>query len=425
MGSKAGSIKKKRVVIVGGGYGGVKLARELKHSGLQVFLIDKTNYHQFQPLFYQVATAGLEAISISFPFRKMFQNYWDYHIRLAKLLEVIPEKNEIVTSTGKLNYDYLVIATGIDNNFYGNVNIEKYAYPLKSVTEALELRNKIIQNNEDAICIRDAEERKGVISLAIVGGGPTGIELAGSLSEMRAHVLPKDYPEINFRDMEIYLFDSSPRLLKGMSEISSRRAESYIKKLGVKVFFNSRIKDYDKRYLYLDDGRKFRTNTLIWAAGVIGNRIKGLKTEVYCRGNRIKVDKFSHIDGYENIFSIGDIAYMCDEQYPDGHPQLAEAAIQQAKLLAKNIQRIEKNKSLIAFRYKDVGVMATIGRNLAVADLPHLKLGGAVAWFFFMFIHLMSILVVKNRLFRFLNWAVKYFSYDKSLRLIIESRKKQ
>ena len=415
-------MKKKRVVIVGGGYGGIKLARKLRNSGFQVFLIDKTNYHQFQPLFYQVATAGLEAISISFPFRKMFQDYNDYHIRLAELKEVNPIANNIKTSIGIIDYDFLIIATGLGNNFYGNTNIEKYSFPLKSVTEALDLRNKILQNNEAAICVRDAVERKGVLSLAIVGGGPTGIELAGSLSEMRKYVLPKDYPELNYKDMEINLFDSATKLLKGMSAVSSARAEKYMKKLGVNVNFNSRIKDYDGRYLLLEDGRKFRTNTLIWAAGVTGHKIDGLNENIYWRGNRIKVDMFNRVVGYENIFAIGDIAYLCETAYPEGHPQLAEVAIQQAKLLANNLVKQEKHKKLKEFRYKDVGVMATIGRNLAVVDLPFMKLGGVFAWIFFMFFHLMSIIVVKGKLRIFYHWSTKYFTYDKSLRLIFDNK---
>ena len=416
--------KKKRVVIVGMGYGGIKLARKLKNSDFQVFLVDKTNYHQFQPLFYQVATAGLEAISISFPVRKMFQKYKDYHFRLAELKEVLTETNEIKTSIGNISYDYLVIATGTGNNFYGNKNIEKYSFPLKSVTESLDLRNKILQNNENAICVKDAELRKGILSLAIVGGGPTGIELAGSISEMRKYVLPKDYPELNYKEMEIYLFDSTARLVKGMSEASSVRAEKYMNRLGVKVFFNSRVKDYDGKTLFLEDGRQFKAHTLIWAAGVTGQMIKGLNDKIYWRGNRIKVDRCNRVPGYENIFALGDIAYMCEEKYPEGHLQLAEVAIQQAKLLAKNIKLFSEGKQMKEFKYKNVGVMATIGRNLAVADLPNYKLGGTLAWFYFMFYHLMSILVVKNKLSIFIHWAFKYFTYDKSLRLIIERRDK-
>jgi NADH dehydrogenase len=414
---------KKRVVIVGGGYGGVTLARNLRKAGLEVFLIDKTNYHQFQPLFYQVATAGLEAISISFPFRKMLQNFSNFHFRLAELLKVDAALNQIITSIGNIRFDFLVIATGTDNNFYGNQNIEKYSYPLKSVSEAIDLRNKILQNNEDAICVRDKDTRRGMLSIAIVGGGPTGIEMAGALSELRIHVLPKDYPEIDFSEMEIFLFDSSARLLKAMSPISSERTEKYLKKLGVKIMLNSRIKDYDGRILSLLSGEKFSVNTLVWAAGVTGKKIEGLNEDVFCRGNRIRTDSYNRISGYENIFAIGDISYYCDECYPDGQPQLAEVAIQQAKNLAENLRRMSNGRSLKEFRYRDVGVMAVIGRNLAVADLPRFKFGGTIAWYIFMFWHLMSILVVKNRFSTFLHWAFKYYTYDKSLRLIIDNRK--
>lgn len=417
---------KKRVVIVGGGYGGVMLARKLKHYGLQVFIIDKYNYHQFQPLFYQVATAGLEAISISYPFRRMFHGYNDYHFRLAELKGIDSNNNKIETNIGEINYDYLVIATGADNNFFGNKNFEKYSYQLKSISESIALRNKIIQNNEDAICVKDKAERKGILSIAIVGGGPTGIEMAGALSEMRKHVFPKDYPELNYNDMEIYLYDSSLRLLKGMSEISSIKATIYLNKLGVNIRLNKRILDYDGRNLHFADGSKLRTNTLIWAAGVKCNKIDGLNEKVYCYANRIRVDRFNRINGYDNIFAIGDVAYMCEDKFPEGHPQLAEVAIQQAKLLAKNLMKLKLSSgtfnemSLHKFLYKDKGVMATIGRNLAVAETPNLKFQGRLAWYFFMFVHLMSILVVKNRLFKFMHWCFKYFTYDKSLRFIIK-----
>lgn len=418
---------KKRVVIIGGGYGGVKLARKLKNSHFQVFIIDKYNYHQFQPLFYQVATAGLEAISISFPFRRMFQSYKDYHFRLAVVTKIDSANNKIDTNIGEISYDYLVIAVGGENNYFGNQNIAKYSYPLKSVSESLALRNKIIQNNEEAICVRDEKERKGILSIAIVGGGPTGIEMAGALSEMRKHVFPKDYPEVNYDEMEIYLFDASLRLLKGMSEVSSIKAALYLYKLNINIRLNKRILNYDGKNIEFADGSKLRTNTLIWAAGVKCCKIEGLKDEVFSFGNRIRVDRYNRVERYENIFAIGDVAFMCEEKFPEGHPQLAEVAIQQAKLLAKNLKKLNykagtfHEMSLHKFSYKDKGVMATIGRNLAVAETPHFKFQGRLAWYFFMFVHLMSILVVKNRLFKFMHWCFKYFTYDKSLRLIIKN----
>lgn len=416
---------RKRVVIIGGGYAGVKLARELRNTEFEVYLIDKNNYHQFQPLFYQVAAAGLEANSISFPFRKMFQNYNNFHFRLAEVKEIFTEKNEIVTDIGNILYDYLIIATGTDNNFFDNKNIEKYSFPLKSISESLKLRNKLLQNNEDALTAKDAEERKGLLTVVIVGGGPTGIEVAGSLSEMRKHVLPLDYPELDFKEMEIYLFDSSPRLLKTMSEISSSKSKEYLEKLGVHLRFNSRIKDYDGKYVYLPDGSKLRASTLIWAAGVACRTFDGLKYEPVGRGKRIPVDRYNRIEGYDNIFAIGDVSYMTEEKFPEGHPQLAEVAIQQAKLLAKNLKSIQVAAPMKEFSYNDIGIMATIGRNRAVVELPFLKFQGLPAWFFFMFVHLMSILVVKNRLFKFLKWAFRYFTYDSSLRLIYHHPKKE
>jgi NADH dehydrogenase len=414
----------KRIVIVGGGFGGLQLARDLSNSDFQIVLIDKNNYHQFQPLFYQVATAGLEPSAISFPFRKIFQKIKNIHIRVAEVTQIDADKNQLQTTIGIINYDYLVIAIGADTNFFGNTKMMEKAIPMKSVSEALALRNSILQNYEDALSIEDADTRNGLMNIVVVGGGPTGVEISGTLAEMKRSVLPKDYPELDFKMMQVHLLEGSSRVLASMSEIASAKALDYLKKLGVNVSLNARVKEYDGVNVYLEDGTTIRTNTLVWAAGVTGNRIIGLNAEAIGKANRIKVDKQNRVIGYNTIFAIGDIALMTDEKYPNGHPQVAQVAIQQGKLLAKNFNNSLMNKPLNPFEYKDLGSMATIGRNKAVADLPHIKFQGFFAWMVWMFVHLMSIVGIKNRLMIFINWAWSYVTYDQSLRLIIKSKSK-
>ncbi|MES2590265.1 MAG: NAD(P)/FAD-dependent oxidoreductase [Bacteroidota bacterium] len=416
----------KRIVMIGGGFGGLKLARELSKSDFQVVLIDKNNYHQFQPLFYQVATAGLEPSAIAFPFRKIFQKTQNIHIRIAEVTQVIPKKNQINTSIGFINYDYLVIAIGADTNFFGNAKLAKLAMPMKSVAEALTLRNTILRNYEDALTTEDADSRKGLMNIVVVGAGPTGAEVSGTLAEMKKYVLPKDYPELDFKMMQIHLLEGSGRVLGTMSEEASNKAKQYLIDLGINVLLNSRVKDYDGKNVFLEDGSSIRTNTLVWAAGVTGNKIEGLNPETITKANRIKVDAYNKVEGYSNIFSIGDVSVMTtDPKFPNGHPQVAQVAIQQGNLLAKNLKNSLLNKPLKPFIYKDLGSMATIGRNKAVADLPHIKFQGFFAWIIWMFVHLMSIVGIKNRLLIFINWAWNYVTYDQSLRLIINSKPKQ
>lgn len=411
----------KRLVIVGGGFAGLTLARKLQGAkGLQVVLIDKNNYHQFQPLFYQVATAGLEPSAISFPFRKMFQKSGNVHVRVAEVNEVDTANNKLHTSIGYVNYDHLVIAIGAGTNFFGNANIMKHAWPMKCVAEALALRNRVLQNYEDAISTEDADERKGLMTTVIVGGGPTGVEVAGTLAELKRFVLPKDYPELNFEEMKIHLLEASPKVLSAMSENASVKAKEYLGRLGVLVQTGVRVTDYDGKTVKLADGSSIRTNTLVWAAGVIGNKMPGLDPGVLTRGNRVKVDRYNRVEGYNNVYALGDIAFMTEEKYPDGHPQLAQPAMQQARLLAKNIKAMLAGKPLKQFHYKDLGSMATVGRNLAVVDLPRFRFQGFIAWLMWMFVHLMSIVGVKNRLLIFINWAWSYFTFDQSLRLIIK-----
>lgn len=414
----------KRIVIIGGGFGGLKLARELSDANYQVVLLDKNNYHQFQPLFYQVATAGLEPSAISFPFRKIFQNTKNIHIRIAEVLKINSEAQQISTNIGIINYDYLVLAIGTNTNFFGNADLMKHASPMKSVSEALALRNTILKNYESALLVDDLETRKGLLNMVIVGAGPTGVEVAGTLAEMKRFVLPKDYPELDFEMMQIHLLEGSSKVLNNMSEEASNKATEYLKQLGVQVSVNTRVKNYDGTNVYLADDTVIRANTLVWAAGVTGNTIEGLNATAMERANRIKVDRYNKVEGYSNIFAIGDIAFMQEPNFPNGHPQVAQVAIQQGNLLAKNFKRILQNKSLEEFKYKDLGSMATIGRNKAVADLPHIKLQGFFAWLIWMFVHLMSIVGLKNRVLIFINWAWNYITYDQSLRLIIEPKKK-
>ena len=410
----------KRIVIVGGGFGGLQLARKLAKSDYQVVLIDKNNYHQFQPLFYQVATAGLEPSTISFPFRKIFQKNKNIHIRVAEVKAIRSADNQLDTSIGVIDYHYLVIAIGADTNFFGNKKMMELAYPMKSVSEALALRNAILQNYEDALSESDKEKRKRLMNVVVVGGGATGVEVAGTLAEMKKSILPKDYPELDFKMMQVYLLEGSPKVLNVMSENASSKAEGYLKQLGVNVFLNARVKGYDGENVFLENGKEIPTKTLVWAAGVVGNKIEGLNQEVILPNNRIKVNRNNGVEGYQNIFAIGDVAFMLEEKYPKGHPQVAQVAIQQAVALSKHFKNILENKSSVDFVYKDLGSMATVGRNKAVADLPNFKFAGFFAWMVWMFIHLMSLVGGKNRLFAFINWAWSYITFDQSLRLIIK-----
>lgn len=413
----------KRVVIVGAGFGGLELAQKLAdNSDFQVVLIDKNNYHQFQPLFYQVAMAGLEPSSISFPLRKVFQNYKNVSVRVTEVTKLNYTEKSIETKIGIIEFDYLVLAMGTSTNFFGMQNIIDNAMPMKSVSEALALRNQILQNFEDALTADTLEEKQGLMNVVIVGGGPTGVEVAGTLAEMKRHILPKDYPELNFDSMQIYLYESSPEVLEVMSDNASKNAKKYLTELGVNLRLGLRISDFDGKYAYTNTGEKLRANNLIWAAGVKSNSIEGIPATSIGRAGRIKVNSINEIEGLENCFAIGDIALMSDEKYPNGHPQLAQPAIQQAKFLAKNLSNLEKNRPTIPFKYKDLGSMATVGRNLAVVDLPFWKFQGFFAWLTWMFVHLIAIVGVKNRLLIFINWLWNYVTYDQSLRLIIKPK---
>jgi len=411
--------KFKRIIIIGGGFAGLKLARKLAGTKYQVVLIDRNNFHQFQPLFYQVATAGLEPSAISFPFRRVFQNKKNVHFRLATLQKVETDSKTIHTDIGSLNYDYLMICTGADTNYFGMKNIEQNSMGMKTTGEALTIRNTIIRNFEKALNSGDEITQESYLNVVIVGGGPTGVELAGAIAEMKKYVLPKDYPELDFDRMKIYLFEAAPRVLSAMSDSASENAQNYLQKLGVIVSTSTVVKDYDGNTVSITD-RTIPSKTLLWAAGVASKMIPGLPDDKYVKGGRILVDRFNHVEGIEGVFALGDAAYMEEESYPNGHPQVAQVALQQASTFIKNLELFEKKKNPAPFTYKDLGSMATIGRNLAVADLPFMKFKGTIAWIIWLFVHLMSILGVKNRMIIFMNWAWNYLTFDQTLRLLLK-----
>lgn len=417
-----------KVIIVGGGFGGLKLARKLNNKpGFEVLLIDKFNYHQFQPLFYQVATAGLDASNISFPLRKAFQNSKNIRIRITDLKQIVPTENKIITGIGEEQYDVLVLATGADTNFFGNQQLEEYAFPMKSTVEALQLRYKLVQNFEDALATKNEEDLQRLMNIVVVGGGPTGVEISGALAEMKRYVLPKDYPELDFSKMNIFLLEGTPKTLGHMSEKSSVQSKKYLEKLGVKVMTGAQVKDYDGKNVLLGNGQSISSATVLWAAGIKGNIPDGVDKSLIARGNRIKVDRLNRVIGFQNVYAIGDLAYMETPAYPNGHPQVASTAIQQGKTLAENLLKIQRGRSdLKEYEYKDKGTLATVGRNLAVVDIPKPKLhfGGWFAWIIWMSLHLMLILGVKNRFFVFVNWLYNYITYDQSLRLIFKEFKK-
>jgi len=420
-----------KVVIVGAGFGGLRLARKLNNKpGFEIILIDRVNYHQFQPLFYQVATAGLDASNISFPLRKVFQKSRNVRIRLAELKQVMPEQNKIITDAEEIFYDVLVLATGADTNFFGNEKLSGHAFPMKSTVEALQLRYRLLQNFEKAHTITDKQELQRLMNTVVVGGGPTGVELSGALAEMKKYVLPRDFPELDFSKMNIYLLEGTGKTLGGMSEKSSAQSAKYLEKLGVKLMTDTLVKDYDGQQVLLGNGDTIPAATVIWAAGIKGNIPNGIDKTIIVRGNRIKTNRYCMIEGHENVYAIGDLAYMETPKYPNGHPQVAPVAMQQADLIANNLKLIERKsrpENQYEFEYRDKGSMATVGRNLAVVDIPKPKLhfGGFFAWMIWMGLHLMLILGVKNRFFVFCNWLYNYITYDQNLRLIFKEFNKE
>jgi|YelNatPaOPRAMG01_1025707.scaffolds.fasta_scaffold01732_4 NADH dehydrogenase len=412
---------KKRVVIIGGGFAGLKIARTLDTAFYQIVLLDKRNYHQFQPLFYQVATSGLEPSTISFPFRKIFQQKKDFHFRLCSAESINTELNYVETTIGRIRFDYLIIATGCDTNFFGNQSLKESTLPLKSTTEAMTMRNQIIYTLECATSTDDKEERQKLLNFVIVGGGATGVELAGALAEMRKFILPKDYPDFKIERMQIYLIDGANRLLNAFSEKTSDIAHNYLSKMNVNIILGATVNGYENETVSLSNGQQIGTKNLFWVAGVKANSLAGFDASLYGKGNRLIVNEFNQVNGFENIFAVGDTALMVTPEWPNGHPQVAQSAIQQSENLVQNLNQLAKTKrSFLPFQYHDKGSLATIGRNTAVAELPMAKFYGFWAWLLWLVIHLRSIVGVKNRLFTFFNWLWSYITYDQSLRLLLK-----
>lgn len=415
-----------KLVILGGGFGGLRLVRKLSNKpGFDITLIDRFNYHQFQPLFYQVATAGLDASNISFPLRKVFQKSRNVHFRMAEVQRILTQEKKVVTDIGEFEFDVLVIATGADTNFFGNQALADHAFPMKSTVEALQLRHRLLHNFEDALHVKDVLEWQRLMNIVVVGAGPTGVELGGAIADMKRYVLPKDYPELDFSKMNIYLLEGTGKTLAAMSERSSARSQQYLEKLGVQVLTNTMLKEYNGKTAYLQNGNTIETAMVIWAAGIKGNVPEGISKDLVAKGNRIKVDRYCRVNGFENIYAIGDVAFMEEPAWPYGHPQVAPVAMQMADMIAKNLKLSDHGKQWKEFVYHDKGSMATVGRNLAVVDMPipkafgtKLRFGGLLAWMIWMGLHLMLILGVKNRFFVFCNWLYNYLTYDQNLRLI-------
>lgn len=419
--------QKKRVVIVGGGLGGLRLAEDLYGVGMQVVLIDKNNFHQFPPLIYQIASAGIDPSSISFPFRQIFRKRKDFYFRMAEARMVDTDKKILQTSIGKIDYDYLVLAAGATTNFFGNKNIEDWAIPMKTVPEAMGLRNALLSNLERALTCATEEERQELLNVVIVGGGATGVEIAGALSEMKRYVIPYDYPDMDSSLMHIYLIEAGDRLLAGMSQDSSKKAYDFLKSMGVDIQFGKMVTDYRDHKVIMKDGSEIPTRTFLWVSGIRANAMPGIDESHLGRGFRFKVDQYNRIPGLEGVFAIGDQCLQTtDKAYPNGHPQVAQVAIQQAKNLAKNLKKINEGQaesSLTAFKYKNLGSMATIGRNKAVVEIGKLRSQGFFAWILWLVVHLRSILGVKNKMMVLLNWLWKYVSYNDSIRMITYATK--
>ncbi|MDC6367045.1 MULTISPECIES: NAD(P)/FAD-dependent oxidoreductase [Flavobacteriaceae] len=415
-----------RIIIIGGGFGGISLARKLSKKEVQVVLLDKHNYHTFQPLLYQVSTGGLEPDSIAYPIRKVLQGYPNFYFRLANVEKIDTDKRTVDTNIGEIGYDYLVVATGSQTNFFGNENLQAKSMAMKTIPQSLNLRSLILENFEQALLTDDLHERDALMNFVIVGGGPTGVELAGALAEIKKGILPKDYPDLDTRRAQINLVQGSDRILPAMSEVASHKAERFLENLGVNVWKDIRVSDYDGKHVSTNTETSFETATLIWAAGVKAVCIQGLDAKDFlCRGNRLKVNRYHQVEGFEEIFAIGDVAQMETEAFPHGHPMMAQPAIQQGANLGENLVKLLEEKPMKPFVYKDKGSMATVGRNKAVVDLPKFKFQGVFAWFVWMFVHLYFLIGFRNRLVVFINWVYNYIRFDREARLIIRPFKKQ
>ncbi|TYP72773.1 NAD(P)/FAD-dependent oxidoreductase [Aquimarina intermedia] len=409
-----------RLVIIGGGFAGVALARNLIKENLQIVVLDRHNYHTFQPLLYQVSIAGLEPDSIAYPFRKIIKKGKNSYFRMAEVQSIDPDKTQVHTNIGSISYDYLVIATGTRTNFFGNEVIERNAMRMKNLPQALNLRSLMLENLEQAVITTDPEKRKELMTFVLAGGGPTGVELSGGIAELKNHVLPRDYPDMDFDEMEIHLIEGAERLLPPMSEHASKKAEEFLNELGVIIHLKTQVTNYEKKLVSTNTDLSLRSATFIWSAGVTGAPVEGIQaSSLIDKINRYKVNRYNQIEGYTNIYALGDIAYMETEDFPRGHPMVAQPAIQQGKHLAKNLKRHFNNKAMKPFTYFDKGAMATVGRNKAVVDMGKLRFGGFIAWFVWMFIHLWFLVGFRNRLVTFFNWTYNYINYDKAARLIV------
>ncbi|HEY8929937.1 MAG TPA: NAD(P)/FAD-dependent oxidoreductase [Mucilaginibacter sp.] len=408
-----------KVVIVGGGFGGLQVASHLDGKPVDVLLLDKHNYHTFQPLLYQVATGSLEAGSIAFSLRKNFSGQKNFRFNIAEVSAVHPEKNTIDTSIGEIPYDYLVIATGSTTNFFGNKDIEKFAMPMKSIPEALNLRYSILQNFEEATLKSTIEEKEPLLTFVLVGAGPTGVELAGALAEIRNHILCKDYPELKKEDMKVYLVDFLPKVLGPFSDEASKKAYEFLENMGVEVILNTKVESYDGTELKFEGGRTIQSKNVIWSAGVTGEVLDGINKDLIVRGNRIRVDNNCRVDGIPNIYAIGDVSAMITNDTPKGHPGVAQVAIQMGKYVAGNIVQRLNGEQTKPFKYFDKGSLATIGRNKAVADLGKIKFQGFFAWLVWMFVHLISLLGFRNKAIVFISWVGSYISFNGGSRLLI------
>ncbi|MGP1416467.1 MAG: NAD(P)/FAD-dependent oxidoreductase [Prevotella fusca] len=414
---------KKRVVIVGGGLGGLELAFKLVDDDFQVVLVDKNNYHQFPPLIYQVASGGLEPSSISFPFRRLFQGRKDFFFRMAEVQSVNTAEKTIQTTVGEIEYDYLVLAAGAKTNFFGNKDIEATTLPMKSVSEAMRLRNTILRNLELAETEDDPVRKQALMNIVIVGGGASGVEIAGAVAEMKKNIIARDYPDLDSSQMHIYLVNAGDRLLAGMDPVSSKRAERDLKDLHVHIRQPQFATEYKDGILKTSAGLEIPAQTVIWVSGICANTIEGVPAESVGHAGRLLTDRFCRVKGLQDVYAIGDLSLIeGDEEYPLGHPQLAQVAMQQAKTVAKNLKAVLKGKEVKPFRYKNLGVMATIGRNHAVAEISGKKFGGFPAWALWLVVHLRSILGVKNKTFILLNWVWNYINYKQSLRLILKAK---
>ncbi|SHM00884.1 NAD(P)/FAD-dependent oxidoreductase [Mucilaginibacter sp. OK098] len=412
---------KPRVVIIGGGFGGLALAQKLKKAPVEILLLDKNNYHTFQPLLYQVAIGSIEADSIGFPIRRIFTKQNNFSFNLAEVKKINPESNTVTTDIGTVHYDYLVIATGSNTNFFGNTEIEHFAMSMKNIPEALNLRSLILQNLETALVTTDMREKFALMTFVVVGGGPTGVELSGALAEMRHLILGKDYHGLSKYDMRVYLVEGKDRLLAAMSPQASEKAKKFLTDGDVTIFNSAHVQSYDGFYLTIDNGKTIKTRNVLWAAGVKGEVPDGIPADIITRGNRIQTDEINRVKGYENIFAIGDVSAIITPETPNGHPGVAPTAIQQGEWLAKNLVNLINNQPTTPFVYKDKGTLATIGRNQAVADLGRLRFQGFFAWLLWGFVHIMSLAGFSNKGIIFFSWFINYFNKNSDNRLIVRS----